>query len=100
MWSEDPKRKPVSVSSDVQRTVLHTWRPEYRSDDARRIERIRRAATKHGRYSKEALAEHRQVQRLLKECRGVMAGLCDIVRDDPPTDPSLSLTGADASLLR
>ena len=64
------------------------------------IERIRRAATKHGRYSKEALAERRQVQRLLKECRGVLAGLCDIVRDDPPTDPSLSLTGADASLLR
>ena len=48
------------------------------------IERIRRAATKHGRYSKEALAERRQVQRLLKECRGVLAGLCDIVRDDPP----------------
>ena len=33
---QDPKRKPVSVSSDVQRTVLHTWRPDYRSDDARR----------------------------------------------------------------
>jgi hypothetical protein len=32
------------------------------------LERIRRAVTKHGRYSQKALAERRYVRKLLKEC--------------------------------
>ncbi len=35
MWSEDPKRKPVSVSSDVERTMSHARWPEYGANDAR-----------------------------------------------------------------
>jgi hypothetical protein len=36
------------------------------------IERIRRAVTKHGRYSMAAQAERRYVKALLKECRAVL----------------------------
>ena len=39
------------------------------------IDRIRRAVTKHGRYSQAAKAERREVRQLLKECRAVLARL-------------------------
>ena len=36
------------------------------------IERIRRAVTKHGRYSKEARAEHAHFRELVRNCRAVL----------------------------
>jgi hypothetical protein len=39
------------------------------------IERIRRAVTKHGRYSAAAKTEARYFRRLLKECRAALAKL-------------------------
>jgi hypothetical protein len=42
------------------------------------IERIRRAVTKHGKYSKRAKAEWAEYQALLRACREMLAGLsCD-----------------------
>jgi len=37
------------------------------------IERIRRAVTKHGRYSQAAKDERRQLKRLLADCRATLA---------------------------
>ena len=39
------------------------------------IERIRRAVTKHGKYSKRATAERADYRNLLIECRETLAGL-------------------------
>jgi hypothetical protein len=39
------------------------------------IERIRRAVTKHGRYSKAARAEQEHNRNLLRNCREVMEGI-------------------------
>ena len=39
------------------------------------IERIRRAVTKHGNYSKRAKAELAQYRALLRACREMLAGL-------------------------
>src|SRR4051812_21021149 len=39
------------------------------------IERIRRAKTKHGRYSKQAKAERAEYRKLLQVCRDMLAGL-------------------------
>jgi hypothetical protein len=39
------------------------------------IERIRRAVTKHGQYSKRAKAERAEYQALLRACREMLAGL-------------------------
>jgi hypothetical protein len=41
---------------------------------AERIERIRQAVTKHGRYSKRAKAERAEYQALLRACREVFGG--------------------------
>ncbi len=38
------------------------------------IERIRRAVTKHGRFSAAAKAERLHSQKLLRECRAMLAG--------------------------
>jgi hypothetical protein len=43
------------------------------------IERIRRAVTKHGRYTKAARAEHEEFRKLLNACR---TGLQDITGRD------------------
>jgi hypothetical protein len=39
------------------------------------IERIRRAVTKHGRYSKRAIAEREQYWKLLRQCRETLAAI-------------------------
>jgi hypothetical protein len=39
------------------------------------IERIRRAVTKHGKYSKRAKAERAEYRELLRACREMLAGL-------------------------
>src|SRR5271169_48675 len=39
------------------------------------IERIRRAVTKHGRYSKRIKAERAEYRELLRACREMLAGL-------------------------
>jgi hypothetical protein len=39
------------------------------------IERIRRAVTRHGRYSNEARAERRYYRKLLRDCRETLANL-------------------------
>ena len=39
------------------------------------IERIRRAVTKHGRYTERAKAERAEYQALLRACREMLAGL-------------------------
>ena len=39
------------------------------------IERIRRAVTKHGRYSKAARAEQEHYRNLLRNCREVLEGI-------------------------
>ena len=41
------------------------------------LERIRRAATKHGRYSRAAKAERRHLSQLLKDCGAVLTQLRD-----------------------
>ena len=46
------------------------------------IERIRRAMTKHGRYSKEAKAEREFYRRLLRECEETMASLATAQTSD------------------
>ncbi len=40
------------------------------------IERIRRAVTKHGRYSKRARGERKHYQKLLQDCREMLSGIC------------------------
>jgi hypothetical protein len=49
------------------------------------IERIRRAVTKHGKYSKRAKAELAEYRALLRICREMLAGLSanDIAREHP-----------------
>jgi hypothetical protein len=39
------------------------------------IERIRRAVTKHGNYSKEAMAARAECRALIRACRETLAGL-------------------------
>jgi hypothetical protein len=39
------------------------------------IERIRRAVTKHGRYSKQAIAEREHYRKLLRQCRETLAAI-------------------------
>jgi hypothetical protein len=42
------------------------------------IERIRKARTKHGRYSAKAKAEQRAYRALLKECRAQLSALAEM----------------------
>jgi hypothetical protein len=67
------------------------------------IERIRRAVTKHGRYSQEAMAEIRYFRRLLKECQAVLKKIEDSARDSrcKPSDfHNLSTGEAENKLFR
>jgi hypothetical protein len=50
-------------------------RPGAGPKTAEGIERIRRAATKHGRYSKRAKAEPAEYRNLMRACRDMLAGL-------------------------
>ena len=72
MWSEDQARNGLPVPRDVKRTLPASWGMSTGPKTPEGIERIRRAVTKHGRYSKAAKAEREHYRKLLQNCRELL----------------------------
>jgi hypothetical protein len=64
----------MPVSRDAKRTVQASRRAQYGAEDAGGYRALRRAATKHGQYSKQARAEREHYRKLLQHCREMLAG--------------------------
>jgi len=75
---EDAARHALPVPSDAE-WPLPTSRGLSTGPKTREgIERIRRAVTKHGKYSEASKAERRHIRLLIKECRAALARIEEV----------------------
>ena len=69
---EDPARDALPVPSNVERTLSLHGGLSTGPKTGEGTERIRRAVTRHGRYSAAAKAERRYMRELLSHCRATL----------------------------
>ena len=71
-------RYALRLPGDAQWSVQTSLRAEYRPKTFEGLERIRKAATQHGRYSKEANTERCQFRALPQEWRDFLIELSHV----------------------